>query len=61
MRVTNRNRWKARRNIRKQQIRDLDQAAYRFAKLQDGMGQKVLPDILGLAPCLRRMNGRSFA
>jgi len=32
----------------KEQIRVLDQVAYRFAKLQDSMGQKILPAILEL-------------
>ena len=32
----------------KEQIRVLDQVAYRFAKLQDSMDQKVLPAILEL-------------
>lgn len=36
-------------HMRKAQIRVLDQIAYRFAKLQDSMGQKVLPAILELA------------
>lgn len=36
-------------NIRKEQVRVLDQVAYRFAKLQDSMGQKVLPAVLELA------------
>ena len=35
--------------IPKDQLRVLDQAAYRFTKLQDSMGQKVLPAILDLA------------
>ncbi len=33
----------------KAQLRVLDQMAYRFTKLQDSMGQKVLPTILELA------------
>jgi len=33
----------------KAQLRVLDQMAYRFTKLQDSMGQKVLPAILELA------------
>lgn len=37
------------RHITKEQLRVLDQTAYRFAKLQDTMGQKVLPAILDLA------------
>ncbi|NOT13866.1 MAG: hypothetical protein HOP23_18945 [Methylococcaceae bacterium] len=36
-------------NITKSQLRILDQIAYRFTKLQDTMGQKVLPTILELA------------
>ena len=35
--------------ITKEQLRILDQMAYRFTKLQDTMGQKVLPAILDLA------------
>lgn len=35
--------------ITKEQLRILDQIAYRFTKLQDTMGQKVLPTILELA------------
>lgn len=35
--------------ISKAQLRVLDQVAYRFTKLQDTMGQKVLPAILELA------------
>jgi hypothetical protein len=35
--------------ITKEQLRILDQMAYRFTKLQDTMGQKVLPTILDLA------------
>lgn len=35
--------------ITKEQLRILDQIAYRFTKLQDTMGQKVLPAILELA------------
>lgn len=34
--------------INKEQIRVLDQVGYRFTKLQDTMGQKVLPAILVL-------------
>ncbi len=36
-------------HITKEQLRILDQVAYRFTKLQDTMGQKVLPTILDLA------------
>ena len=36
-------------HITKEQLRILDQMAYRFTKLQDTMGQKVLPTILELA------------
>jgi hypothetical protein len=36
-------------HITKEQLRILDQMAYRFTKLQDTMGQKVLPTILDLA------------
>jgi hypothetical protein len=36
-------------HITKEQLRILDQIAYRFTKLQDTMGQKVLPTILDLA------------
>ena len=36
-------------HITKEQLRVLDQMAYRFTKLQDTMGQKVLPTILDLA------------
>ena len=36
-------------HIEKEQLRVLDQVAYRFTKLQDTMGQKVLPAILDLA------------
>jgi len=36
-------------NITKEQLRILDQIAYRFTKLQDTMGQKILPMILELA------------
>ena len=36
-------------HITKEQLRVLDQVAYRFTKLQDTMGQKVLPTILELA------------
>lgn len=36
-------------NITMEQLRVLDQMAYRFTKLQDTMGQKVLPAILDLA------------
>jgi dihydroorotase-like cyclic amidohydrolase len=36
-------------NLSKTQIRLLDQLAYRFTKLQDTLGQKVLPLILELA------------
>nr|WP_161625750.1 lytic polysaccharide monooxygenase [Methylococcus capsulatus] len=57
MRVTPqkiRNRRRARWNILKLQIGNLDQAAYRSAELQDGMGQKVLPAILEVVPCLRQ-------
>jgi len=35
--------------IEKEMLRILDQIAYRFAKLQDSMGEKVLPLILELA------------
>jgi hypothetical protein len=35
--------------LTKEQLRILDQLAYRFTKLQDTMGQKVLPAILELA------------
>lgn len=35
--------------IEKEMLRILDQIAYRFAKLQDTMGEKVLPLILELA------------
>lgn len=35
--------------LTKEQLRILDQIAYRFTKLQDTMGQKVLPTILDLA------------
>lgn len=35
--------------ITKEQLRILDQIAYRFSKLQDTMGQKVLPTIFELA------------
>ena len=35
--------------ISKAQLRVLDQVAYRFTKLQDTMGQKVLPAVLELA------------
>ena len=35
--------------LTKEQLRVLDQLAYRFTKLQDTMGQKVLPTILELA------------
>lgn len=35
--------------LSKEQLRILDQIAYRFTKLQDTMGQKVLPTILDLA------------
>jgi hypothetical protein len=35
-------------HITKEQLRILDQVAYRFTKLQDSMGQKVLPTILDL-------------
>lgn len=35
--------------IEKEMLRILDQIAYRFAKLQDSMGEKVLPLILQLA------------
>lgn len=37
------------RHIEKGQLRVLDQIAYRFTKLQDTLGQKVLPTILDLA------------
>lgn len=37
------------RHLSKEQRRILDQTAYRFAKLQDTLGQKVLPLILELA------------
>lgn len=33
-------------HITKEQLRVLDQVAYRFTKLQDTMGQKVLPAVL---------------
>lgn len=36
-------------HLEKEQLRVLDQVAYRFAKLQDTVGQKVLPTILDLA------------
>jgi len=36
-------------HVGKAQTRVLDQVAYRFAKLQDTMGQKVLPAVLELA------------
>lgn len=36
-------------HITQEQLRVLDQMAYRFTKLQDTMGQKVLPAILDLA------------
>lgn len=36
-------------HITKEQRRILDQVAYRFTKLQDTMGQKVLPTLLELA------------
>lgn len=36
-------------HITKEQLRILDQMAYRFTRLQDTMGQKVLPTILELA------------
>ncbi len=36
-------------HLTKEQLRILDQIAYRFTKLQDTMGQKVLPTILELA------------
>lgn len=36
-------------HITKEQLRILDQIAYRFTKLQDTMSQKVLPTILELA------------
>jgi len=36
-------------HITREQLRVLDQVAYRFSKLQDTMGQKVLPAILDLA------------
>jgi len=36
-------------NMTKEQLRVLDQMAYRFTKLQDTMGQKILPAILDLA------------
>lgn len=36
-------------HIEKERLRVLDQVAYRFTKLQDTMGQKVLPTILDLA------------
>ena len=39
----------ARAEIDKDTLRILDQIAYRFAKLQDSMGEKVLPLILVLA------------
>lgn len=35
--------------LSKVQLRVLDQVSYRFTKLQDSMGQKVLPAILDLA------------
>lgn len=35
--------------IEKEMLRILDQIAYRFAKLQDSMGEKVMPLILELA------------
>ena len=35
--------------LTREQLRILDQLAYRFTKLQDTMGQKVLPTILELA------------
>jgi hypothetical protein len=35
--------------IEKEMLRVLDQIAYRFAKLQDSMGEKVMPLILELA------------
>lgn len=35
--------------LTKEQLRVLDQIAYRFSKLQDTMGQKVLPAIIDLA------------
>jgi len=35
--------------ITKERLRILDQIAYRFSKLQDTMGQKVLPTLLELA------------
>lgn len=35
--------------IEKEMLRILDQIAYRFAKLQDSMGEKILPMILELA------------
>ncbi|MHB1620710.1 MAG: hypothetical protein ACYCTY_12140 [Sulfuricella sp.] len=35
--------------IEKEMLRTLDQIAYRFAKLQDPMGEKVLPLILEMA------------
>jgi len=41
--------------IEKQMLRILDQIAYRFAKLQDSMGERILPMILELVQerCLR--------
>ncbi|QXP83606.1 hypothetical protein [Methylococcus sp. Mc7] len=36
-------------HVGKEQTRVLDQVAYRFAELQDTMGQKVLPAVLELA------------
>jgi hypothetical protein len=35
-------------HLTKEQLRILDQIAYRFTKLKDTMGQKVLPTILEL-------------
>jgi len=36
-------------SLGKEPLRIFDQMAYRFAKLQDSMGEKLLPAILGLA------------
>lgn len=36
-------------HLTKEQLRTLDQLAYRFTKLQDTLGQKVLPTIFELA------------
>jgi len=40
-------------HLTKEQLRVLDQLAYRFTKLQDTMSQKVLPTILE-TDCIRR-------